>query len=416
VAFNRKDFVVARAVAALLFACLTASACADSTTAATAVTSALSSLVLSTTSVVGGAAVTGVITLTSAAPTGGATVTVVSSSTAATVPASVLVPAGSTTQSFSITTTSTTASVTFTATYAGLSQTAGLTVTVIAVPTLQSVFLSSNVATGGLPVQGTVTMTAPAPAGGLAVTLLSSSALVSVPATVTVPQGATTASFQVNTVNSSVATAVTITASYAGVTQTAALTLGQLSVTLLIGSVPGGLAATGVVTLPMPAPDGGALIQLSSSTPVANVPASIVVPAGATSQTFTIATINAPPTTTATISATYAGASQTATLVIVSYTSVASLTCSSPTPQGGTTVQCAGTLSGPAPSTGVRLSLASSDPSITVPSGVTVAPGSQSFQFALATTTVAAVTPVSVEIFDALSNLPLWGQIFSVTP
>ena len=65
---------------------------------------------------------------------------------------------------------------------------------------------------------------------------------------------------------------------------------------------------------------------------------------------------------------------------------------------------------------GWRLNGASSDPSVTVPSSITVPGSSVTFQFALGTTTVTAATTVSVELFDAPSGLPLWGQILTVTP
>jgi hypothetical protein len=42
------------------------------------------------------------------------------------------------------------------------------------------------------------------------------------------------------------------------------------------------------ITLPSPAPPGGAIIYLSSSDPQVTVPAFVIVPAGATSVTVTI--------------------------------------------------------------------------------------------------------------------------------
>jgi len=53
-------------------------------------------------------------------------------------------------------------------------------------------------------------------------------------------------------------------------------------------AVVGGQNASGSVKLAGPAPDGGQVVTLSSTNPAARVPASITVPAGATSQTFTI--------------------------------------------------------------------------------------------------------------------------------
>ena len=367
-------------------------------------------------SVVGGSSVTGTVTLTAVAPTGGAVVSLSSSSAAATVPASVTVPAGSTSQSFAITTASSATSATITATYSGVSQTAALAITVVTVPALQSLLLSTDVSSGGLPLQGTITLTAPAPAGGLLVSIASNSTLAKVPATVTVPLGNMSRTFQIETADSPIATTAMITASYSGVVRTATFTIGQLAVSVALGSVPGGLAISGSVTLPVPALEGGALIALTSSSPHAIVPASMTIPAGATTQTFAITTINAPPTTTATITATYAGTSQTATLIVVAYPNVVGVSCTLTNPTGGATVQCTGTLASPSPAGGWRLTCASSDPSVIVPASVTVPPSSLTFQFALGTTAVSSVTIVSVQLFDAQSGLPLWGLIISVTP
>ena len=371
---------------------------------------------VSSTTVVGATTIAGTINLTAAAPTGGAVVALTSSSTSAVVPAAVTVSAGSQAQSFAITTTNVAASVTITATYLTGTQTAALTVTAVTVPALQNIFLSTSVSSGGLPVQGTITLTAPAPVGGLIVALASNSSFAKVPATVTVLLGTTSQTFQIDTADSPIATTATITASYSGVSRITSFTIGRLDLSLLIGSVPGGLSATGTVTLPAPAPDSGAVIVLTSNTPNAVVPASVTVPGGATMQTFTVATINAAATTIATITASYAGGSRTATLIVLGYPTVVGVSCSTITPQGGATVQCTGTLSSPAPAGGWRLTLASSDPSVTAPAGVSVGASSLTFPFTLVTTTVSIATVVSVEIFDAQSGLALWGQILTVTP
>jgi hypothetical protein len=95
-------------------------------------TASLSAVSVSPTSVVGGTASQGTITLTSGAPSGGAVVTLSSASTSvASVPASVTVAAGATSATFNVNTTAVTANtgVTITATYGGVSRTTTLTVT-----------------------------------------------------------------------------------------------------------------------------------------------------------------------------------------------------------------------------------------------------------------------------------------------
>jgi len=93
---------------------------------------ALSTLALNPTSVVGGNASQGTVTLTSAAPTGGAVVTLSSSNTGvATVPASVTVAAGATSATFPVNTPAVTASSssTISGSFGGATRSAALTVT-----------------------------------------------------------------------------------------------------------------------------------------------------------------------------------------------------------------------------------------------------------------------------------------------
>ena len=68
--------------------------------AATGTATALSSLAVSPTSVVGGASSTGTVTLTAPAPTGGSVVSLSSANAAVSVPASVTVPGGQTSATF----------------------------------------------------------------------------------------------------------------------------------------------------------------------------------------------------------------------------------------------------------------------------------------------------------------------------
>jgi thermitase len=165
-------------------------------------------------------------------------------------------------------------------------------------PSLSSLSLNPSTVVGGNPSTGTVYLTAPAQSGGFTVQLSSSNpSVASVPSSVTVPQGQTSANFTVTTTPVTSQTNVTITASAQGVTRQATLTVTpQPSVTLQSltispSSVWGGSNATGTVTLTGPAPAGGAVVQLrSSNTSAATVPSSVTVPAGQTSASFTIRT------------------------------------------------------------------------------------------------------------------------------
>ena len=92
-------------------------------------------------------------------------------------------------------------------------------------PGVQSLTLSApSVAAGGR-VQGTVTFSAAAPSGGIVVLLSSSSTAVSVPSTVTIPAGATSATFTISGGSVSSATSGVITASYQGSSAQATLSV-----------------------------------------------------------------------------------------------------------------------------------------------------------------------------------------------
>jgi hypothetical protein len=191
---------------------------------------------------------------------------------------------------------------------------------------LSSLSLNPTSVTGGNSSAGTVTLSGPAPAGGAQVTLSSSNTTAArVPSSVTVTAGATSATFTVSTSAVTASTTVTISATYGGATRSASLNVTPAppppptvsSLTLNPANVFGGQSSTGTVTLTGPAPAGGAQVFLSSSNGAARVPSTVIVPAGATSATFTVNTSFVLISTSATISASYNGTTQTATLGIL---------------------------------------------------------------------------------------------------
>jgi hypothetical protein len=178
--------------------------------------------------VVGGNPSTGTVTLTSAAPSGGAVVSLGSASSAVTVPGNVSVSQGATSATFGIATSVVTNQTlaTVSATYSGITKTTTVTVNPAAAAALATLSLNPTGVKGGGSVTGTVTLSAPAPASGATVTLTSSNpALASVPASVLVSVGTTSKAFTVNTAATRKNASVTISASYAGVTKTATLTV-----------------------------------------------------------------------------------------------------------------------------------------------------------------------------------------------
>jgi hypothetical protein len=190
-------------------------------------------------------------------------------------------------------------------------------------PALASIGASPSTVVGGNGATGTVTLTATAPAGGALVALSSASSAVTVPANVNVTEGTTAATFGIATTVVAATTATTLGASYNGVTKTTTFTVNPppspalASLALDPTTVVGGQTSTGTVTLTSAAPAGGVTVALkSSNTKVAQVPPSVVVAAGATSQTFTVTTSAARRSAAPTISATYSGVTRKATLTV----------------------------------------------------------------------------------------------------
>jgi hypothetical protein len=106
-----------------------------------------------------------------------------------------------------------------------MSETFGLTINRPA-GELSSVAVSPASFASGQTGSATVRLTTGAPGGGSVVSLSSSdAAAASVPASVTVPHGAKSATFQVAAGTVSAATLVTLTASYSGVSETASVTI-----------------------------------------------------------------------------------------------------------------------------------------------------------------------------------------------
>jgi hypothetical protein len=191
----------------------------------------LASLGVNPSTVVGGSPSTGTVTLSGAAPTGGASVTLSSANPAvASVPASVSVGAGSSSASFTITTSAVTATqvVGLTASLNGTNKTAAVTVTPPPPPpppTVASLALNPTSVVRGASSTGTVTLTSPAPTAGLVVTLVSAKPQATVPPSVTVPAGQSTATFTVLTSSTASKGTVIISASANGTTKAATLTI-----------------------------------------------------------------------------------------------------------------------------------------------------------------------------------------------
>jgi hypothetical protein len=167
------------------------------------------------------------------------------------------------------------------------------------------------------------------------------------------------------------------------------------NVTLNATSVTAGSSAQGTVSLTAVAAAGGASISLSSSAPtVATVQTPLIIPAGSSNATFTIAAVTAG---TATITASLNGSSrQSPTLTVTaSPAALASISLSTSTVVGGNTVIGIVSLTAAAPTGGAVVSLSAGDP-VTVPASVIVPAGSATATFMVTTRTVGGTIAVTI--------------------
>ncbi|WP_301002366.1 glycoside hydrolase family 44 protein [Capsulimonas corticalis] len=205
------------------------------------------------------------VALSGPAPAGGVTVTL-SSSDSKMLPAGTrfTIPAGSSGAWLKVTPTPVTSDtvVTATATLGSVTKSASYTVKPA---TLQSVTAPATV-NAGLNITVRAYLTGPAPAGGIAVPVVSSSAAIT-GSTISVPAGAVNGSGVFGSHPVAADTLVTLTGSVGGVTKSANVTV-LASLQTIAFSAPsgkGGVSAAIGVALSGPAPAGGVTVTLSSS-------------------------------------------------------------------------------------------------------------------------------------------------------
>ncbi|WP_218017376.1 hypothetical protein, partial [Hydrogenophaga taeniospiralis] len=342
------------------------------------VLSAVLSVAPAASSVFNGSSTTLTVQLPYPAPSGGLDLNVVSSvPSVATAPAAVHVAEGQASAALSINALGVGSSV-VTVSRVGFAS-GQATVNVMSPPRLT---LSPSALTLGVgrSAELSVQSSAPASASGLLVSLSSSHvAVATVPTSVTIPAGATTATVLVGTVSEGSAT-VTATAENHVSAQTA-VNVRPLSIVLPAGSlVAPGLSRSIPLTLSDPAPAGGLEVALSSGDPaVASVPVSVVVPAGQTSINFTLTGVAAGTTSVAATAAGHQAASLPVTVETVAI-GLGSPSVSSVSIPQGMSRKYAVTLSRPAPAGGVTVSLGVSNTAVATisPTTVTIAQGETS--------------------------------------
>ncbi len=251
----------------------------------------------------GGTTITGTVTLSQGAPASGADIVLTLDSTAAAsfdsaaplASTTISIAAGVTTGTFTVYTSPVLANtnVQVKANYQGSFKIAQFVV----VPWLQQLSITPTSVVGGNGLTGKITLSSPAPAGGMQVDLKSDiPALIFFPGgnTITVPAGQTTMPFNISTNGVAVQTVGNVTATVLGLGKSQAITLTLASLKSLTFAPPrvaGGASSTGTILL-----DGAAgapftvNLTLSAGTAGYSIPSTVTFDSGASSASFTLQT------------------------------------------------------------------------------------------------------------------------------
>jgi uncharacterized delta-60 repeat protein len=138
------------------------------------------------------------------------------------------------------------------------------------------------------------------------------------------------------------------------------------SITLTSSIIPGSLNVTATVMLGAPAPPEGRVVMLSSTNEAAIVPASITIPAGKSSQQFTVRTKSVTTTRSLNIIARFGSTIRSAQLV-VQPVALYSVSAGPGWVQGPANIRGSVLLNAPAPAGGLIVQLSSRNPAIAYP-------------------------------------------------
>jgi len=361
----------------------------------------------------------GSVRLAGPAPAGGVIVTLgLSVPTTATIPGSVVVPAGATSVRFDITNAQpVNQPVTVVVTATGLGTTRHTTFTsmpaapkslLLAATSSEAsrgvgpLFVASDTLNGGQRQQARVIVNDVAGPGGLQVSLSSSnSSVLTVPSSVRIAANDSVGLFEFQSVSTAETSVITLTAAVGSISKTATITISGTKVTVVSvpSPTPGGMAVQGEVSINSPAPAGGTVVRLTSSSLNAVVPATVTVAAGNRSAAFPITTKNVDANTSATITATMGSSALTASMVIAAE-GISDFTVSSTTLPGGTAMT--GRLHAPTGHNGFMVTLASPSADLIVPATITFAPNDISRTFAI--TSRAVRDPVQVRVIAKVTS------------
>jgi len=268
-------------------------------------------------------------------------------------------------------------------------------------PTIELLTINPKSIVYGSSAIGTVSLSGPAPTGGVMISLSASKAAASVPASVPVAGGANSATFVITSNSVTASTGVIITATLNGKSREYEVIVEPLEMkgfTLEPANVIGGSTVLGNIDLNGPAPAGGVVVTLSSTNSAVTIPTSVTIPGGNGNFTVPITTIGPSVPTYARITATLGGRSITSGLNIVNEFKV---TINPLNVTGGVNATGTITVTANGSPTGLVFSLTTDSKDALVNSSVKIPAGQTSATFTIKTSPVAkAVYPVIGITFD----------------
>jgi hypothetical protein len=268
-------------------------------------------------------------------------------------------------------------------------------------PSPVAIGFTGNPVFSGNTIWVSIQLSAAAPASGAVISLTSSDPIAApVPATVNMQGNIGWLQFQLTAGQVVSSTPVTITATVNGASASGQLTVlppSVKSISLSSNAVNGGAQPAATVLLNGVAPAGGAAINISSSSSAVLAPAVATAPAGSTQVGVALPTTPVSATTTAIITATWNGVSVQAPLTLTPQGQPASVTLSQSNIAGGTAAFVTVTTAAPASSDQI-FQVASSSPSITVPSSLLMPAGSTSARFNIQTSAVTTLTQGTISV------------------
>ena len=270
-------------------------------------------------------------------------------------------------------------------------------------PTPVSVTATSNPLYSGDGTWIAVQLTSAVGAGGAPIALASSNpSVVPLPASVNMPANTAWTQFTVQTGQVTAATPVTLSATLNGSTASLQLTVlppSLQSVSVSPSTISGGAQSSATVMLNGQAPAGGAVVSLSSNSMAVTPPPTVTVPAGSFSTFFPLQTSTVATPTTATLTASWNGASAQTVLTLLPQPQPTALTLS-PTSTVGLGGSSFATVSIASPqSTDTTFQVTSSNPSVaSVPNSMIVPFGVTNGGFNIFTSQVSVQTDVTISV------------------